>query len=77
MKSKLCRSQAPLLFFFAGCCLLHLLLCHFATEPGGNYSGEESVWPAKLSLPSECSATTNPREEMVGVSAKKKKNQTV
>lgn len=52
---------------FAGRCLLHLLLCYSATELGGNDSGEESIWPAELSLPSECSATANPREEMVGV----------
>lgn len=61
----------------AGCCLLHLLLCHSATEPGGNYSGEESVWPAELSLQSECSATTNPGEEMVGVSVEKNQQHTV
>lgn len=60
----------------AGCRLLHLLLCHSAAEPGGNYPGQESVWPAQLSLPSECSAPTNPREEMVGASASKE-NHTV
>lgn len=50
-----------------GCCVLYLLLCHSATKPCGNNSGEESVRPAKLSLPGERCATTNPWEEMVGL----------
>lgn len=50
-----------------GCCLLYLLLCHPATEPCWDNSGEESVRAAKLPLPSECCAATNPREEVVSV----------
>ena len=45
--------------------LLHLLLCHSATEPRGNHPGEESVRPAELPLPSERCAETHSREEVV------------
>lgn len=48
-----------------GCSVLHLLLRHPPSKPGGDDPGSEPLGTAQLSLQGQRRAQAHPREEMV------------